>query len=96
MWNLDPTIHNGGPRTWGEKNENLKFYAKVIPKNKLKRNDIIFLENKHVILFDKWCDKKNKNKYYGYEVCNIPKCKGFKYHKILFPYNLKVRPLLSY
>ena len=89
MWNLDNNINKGGPRTRGKGKNNLIYWGEKIKKSELKKGDILLVPDRHVILFDKWLNNKY---YYGYEVCNIPKCRGFKHQLIKYPYNKKIRP----
>ncbi len=66
-------------------------YSKPISKEKLRSGDAILLPGKHVIMFDKWADKKHEH-YWAYQMCNKKGCRGFTYMKIPFPYSKTRRP----
>ncbi len=91
MWDVDSKYGNGGARTRYKGKDNLINWGKKINKNNLKKGDVILVPNNHVVMFDKWLDK-NKTKYYGHEMCNVPSCRGFMYNKLDYPYTKSVRP----
>ena len=88
MWNI-PLSDKGGLTTL--RTANWFKYSKPISKEKLRFGDVILLPGKHVILFDKWANKKH-DKYWGYQMCNKKGCRGFTYMKIPYPYNSTRRP----
>ena len=88
MWNI-PLTDKGGLATL--RTADWFKYSKPINKKQLRSGDVILLPGKHVIMFDKWANKKH-DKYWAYQMCNKKGCRGFTYMKIPYPYNFTRRP----
>lgn len=94
MWGIDSHYGDGGPRTLTrcKGGDNLLNWGdKLATKHALKRGDILLVPDTHAVMFDKWADR-TRTAYFGYEMCNVPGCRGFVYHKIDYPYTASIRP----